>query len=178
MRIGELRLRQRDGRTCGPSVAVVAGALLDPSYRSKLSGRDASSWFSDEQSRVHARVNRLWPRMLGTTPMGLARAISAHSGKAAYRWRLWRGRRDPLTDVLGAVRSGRPVAMLIGSVIPRHWVLVIEVTGDRLRCYEPSSGEVRTVQVDAVQRAQLTGLGYPRPFAFALPRSVTRSATA
>ena len=28
MKIADLRLRQRDGVTCGPSVAVMAGALL------------------------------------------------------------------------------------------------------------------------------------------------------
>ncbi len=88
---------------------------------------------------MHELVNRGWPRMLGTTPMGMARAITLSSGGAArYRWRLfhaptqrarwraprsWRGRRDRLTDALAAVDAGWPVAMLIGRFIPRHWVL-------------------------------------------------------
>ena len=38
------RLRQRDGVSCGPTVAVVAGALLDPDYR----GREIS-----ERSLTH-----------------------------------------------------------------------------------------------------------------------------
>ena len=68
--------------------------------------------------------------------------------------------------------------MLVGRFIPRHWVLIVDASAGQLQCYEPSSGEVRTVGVDQVRRAQLTGLGYPRPFAFVLPSSETRSATA
>jgi hypothetical protein len=171
MRIAGLALTQRDGRTCGPSVAVVAGALLDPGYRSALSGDAARVWFAEEQTRVHATTNRLWPRMLGTTPVGMARAISVHARVRGrrYRWRPWRGRRDPLTDVLTAVAAGWPVAMLVGRLIPRHWVLLAEVHDGRLQCYEPSSGDVRALGVDAVRRARLPGLGYPRPFAFVLP---------
>ena len=95
-----------------------------------------------------------------------------------YRWRLWRGQRDRLADVLDAVGSAWPVPMLIGRVIPRHWVLIIDASADLLQCYEPSSGEVFTVAVHAVRRARLRGLGYPRPFAFVLPSFATRSATA
>jgi hypothetical protein len=86
---------------------------------------------------------------------------------------LFRGRRDNLSDVLPAVRIGLPVAMLIGRFIPRHWVLIVDATGDELQCYEPSSGEVRPVGMDAVRGSRLTGLGYPRPFAFVLPCSAT-----
>lgn len=181
MRIAALRLQQRDGRTCGPSVAVVGGALLDPRYRSVLSDPDSGrAWFADEQLRVHALVNRIWPRALGTTPRGMARALTVHSRRRGvrYRWRLWRGRRDTLADVRRAVGSNLPVAMLVGRFIPRHWVLIVDASVGQLQCYEPSSGEVRTVGVDQVRLAQLTGLGYPRPFAFVLPRSETRSATA
>lgn len=167
--------RQRDGTTCGPSVAVVAGALLDPADRSALT----QDRFAEEQVRVHAQVNRWWPRALGTTPMGMARVITLRSGGAVrYRWRLFRGRRDRLTDVSAAVHSGRPVALLVGRFIPRHWVLVVGVSAGKLSCYEPSSGLVRPVALHAVRRAQMTGVGYPRLFAVVLPRSSTRAATA
>jgi hypothetical protein len=176
MKLAALRLRQRDAVTCGPTVAVVAGALLDPAYRAALSGPDyGRAWFLGEQARVHAEVNRIWPRRLGTTPRGMARALSAFGVR--YGWRLFRGRRDKLSDVLRAVDAGRPVAMLIGRYIPRHWVLIVDAAGRELQCYEPSSGEVRPVDVDAVRRSRLTGLGYPRPFAFVVPRTATRSAT-
>ena len=177
MKLSALNLRQRDGVTCGPTVAVVAGALLDPGNGAELSD---PAWFAAEQARVHAEVNRLWPRRLGTTPLGMARALTAHSASSGvrYRWRLFRGRRDTLSDVRRAVGEGRPVAMLIGRCIPRHWVLIVEINWLHWQCYEPSSGEVRSVAVDAVRRARLTGLGYPRPFAFVVPKASTRSATA
>ena len=162
-------------------MAVVAGAMLDHEYRSALSDTAAGrAWFAAEQRRVHALVNRAWPRALGTTPMGMARALTVHSRRRAvrYRWRLWRGRRDRLADVLDAVRAQWPVPMLVGRVIPRHWVLIVAASADLLQCYDPASGEVLTVAVDAVRHAQLRGLGYPRPFAFVLPSSVTRAATA
>jgi hypothetical protein len=180
MKLAALRLRQRDSTTCGPSVAVVAGALVDPAYGAELTG-SPKSWFDDEQLRVHADVNRIWPRMLGTTPMGIARALTMHTELRGvrYRWRLFRGRRDRLADVRGAVEAKWPVAMLVGRFIPRHWVLIVGIERDTLQCYEPSSGEVRPADLEAVRRSRLTGLGYPRPFAFVLPsrRAATRSAT-
>ena len=180
MKLAALNLRQLDGTTCGPSVAVVAGALLDLGYRVALSGPDSGqAWFADEQLRVHAEVNRAWPRRLGTTPTGMARALTAHSSSSGvrYRWRLFRGRRDRLSDVRRAVEGDWPVAMLIGRFIPRHWVLIVEVDWLQWQCYEPSSGDVRSVEVAAVRRSRLSGLGYPRPFAFVLPKAETRSAT-
>jgi hypothetical protein len=176
MKLAALHLRQRDGVTCGPSVAVVAGALLDPSRQGELAD---PAWFADEQARVHAQLNRIWPRRLGTTPTGMARALTARSSTPGvrYRWRLFRGRRDRLSDVRRAVEGDWPVAMLIGRFIPRHWVLIVETDWLQWQCYEPSSGEVRPVEVAAVRRSRLSGLGYPRPFAFVLPRASTRSAT-
>lgn len=173
MKFAGLPLRQRDGISCGPSVAVVAAALLSPDYGRPLGRGGAASWFDAEQVRVHHAVNRIWPRRLGMTPWGLAGAIDEHS-PVRYRWRPCPGllrRTDPLDDVLAAVRAGFPVAMLVGRFIPRHWVLVVDVRADghELHCYEPTSGEIRPVGVAAVQRAELTGLGFPRPFAFVLP---------
>ena len=172
MRLSELNLRQRDGVTCGPTVAVVAGALLDPDRGAGLSD---PARFADEQARVHREVNRIWPRRFGTTPCGMAHALSARG--VSYRWRPFRGWRDNLSDVQRAVAAGRPVAMLIGRFVPRHWVLIVEAAGPLWQCYEPSSGAVRTVSVDAVRRSRLASLGYPRPFAFVLPRPSTRLAT-
>jgi hypothetical protein len=171
MKLAAMHLRQRDTVTCGPAVAVVAGALLDPVYREKLTGSAAGrAWFAGEQSRVHRQVNRVWPRNLGTTPMGVARAMSAHGVR--YGWRLCWGRRDAMTDVLAEVAAQWPVAMLVGRIIPRHWVLIVETKGDVLRCYEPSSGEVRSIDLAAVRGARLRGLGFPRVFAFVLPRRI------
>jgi hypothetical protein len=176
MKLAALHLRQRDGVTCGPTVVVVAGALLDPGRQGELAD---PAWFDDEQARVHAEVNRIWPRRLGTTPTGMARALTARSSASGvrYRWRLFRGRRDRLSDVRRAVEGDWPVAMLIGRFIPRHWVLIVEVDWLQWQCYEPSSGEVCSVDVEAVRRPRLSVLGYLRPFAFVLPKASTRSAT-
>jgi hypothetical protein len=174
MKIAGLRLRQRDGVTCGPSVAVMAGALLDPNRHAALTEPESgAALFAAEQLRVHAEVNRIWPRRLGTTPRGMARAITAVGATAGvcYRWRLFQGRRDKLVDVLAAVGRDRPVAMLVGRGIPRHWVLIVAASADVLTCYEPSSGELRTIDIVAVRESRLTGLGFPRPFAFVLPYS-------
>lgn len=166
-------VRQRDGVTCGPSVAVMAGALIDADYGARLfSGRadGAQQWFAAEQGRVHRDVNMVWPRALGTTPAGMARAINVHSASlgARYRWRRAR-RGDALADVTAALTAEWPVAMLIGAAIPRHWVLFTELAGPSLRCYEPSSGRLHEVAPDDVRQARLQGLGFPRPFAFVLP---------
>jgi hypothetical protein len=166
-------VRQRDGVTCGPSVAVMAGALIDADYGARLfTGRPdgAQQWFAAEQGRVHRDVNMVWPRALGTTPAGMARAITSHSRSRGTRYRWRRARRgDALADVAAALASGWPVAMLIGAAIPRHWVLFTELAGASLRCYEPSSGGLLTVPPDDIRRASLQGLGFPRPFAFVLP---------
>ncbi|MHC9294596.1 hypothetical protein ACRCUN_19205 [Mycobacterium sp. LTG2003] len=175
MRPASMRLRQRDGITCGPAVATVAGAVLDPARRARLSQPDGEAWFAGEQGRIHASVNRVWPRRLGTTPAGMARALTdlGAARGVAYKWRRFRGRRDALVDVLGAVTEGFPVAMLIGERgIPRHWVLIVDADDDALQCYEPSSGRVIGVGVAAVREARITGLGFARPFALVLPTSV------
>ena len=170
MKLAGYRLRQRDGISCGPTVAVVAAALLDDGYRSQLQA--GPGWFGTEQDMVHRLVNRVWPRRLGMTPPGVAAAIADRCA-VPCRWRIARGllpdRADAIADVLDAVRSGAPVPMLIGHVIPRHWVLLVAVAGNRLRCFDPASGELREVTVSAVRQAQLEGLGFGRPFAFVLP---------
>ncbi|AMO58902.1 Uncharacterised protein [Mycolicibacterium phlei] len=165
MKLAGLRLRQRDGVTCGPTVAVVAGAILDPRRRTALTD---PVWFSDEQVRVHADINRVWPRRWGTTPWGMVRALNIHGVR--YRWRVARGRRDALADVWGAVAAGRPVAVLVGRTIPRHWVLIVGCRGVTFDFYEPTSGQVRTIRIDAVRRGEMSGVGFPWPFAYALPK--------
>ena len=167
-------LRQRDGVTCGPSVAVMASALLDAEYGAPLQAARSQQWFDSEQGRVHRAVNVVWPRALGTTPAGMARALNTHAAARGVRYR-WRPavRRDDLPDVCAAVAAGWPVAMLVGSAIPRHWVLLTELQGSVLRCYEPSSGALVRVQVDAIRAARLQGLGFARPFAFVVPARST-----
>ncbi|MFG2038459.1 hypothetical protein [Dactylosporangium sp. NPDC048998] len=157
-----LFVRQTDGFTCGPTVALVASAALDPAYGATVT--DAAA----EQHRLHAAANRLWPRKLGTTPWGVAAVISAHTEALGvkYTWRLFR---KDLGAVLAAVESGWPVAMLIGSTIPRHWVLIVGHEDGALRCFNPSRGEATTFTVADAQTRHLDTLGFPRAFAVVLP---------
>ena len=164
--LADMWLRQRDGVTCGPSVAVMAGALLNDEYGAPLRQAKAQQWFAAEQGRVHRSVNVLWPRALGTTPAGMARALSAHGRR--YRWRA-AVVRDALDDVCAAVAAGWPVAMLIGNALPRHWVLLTEADGSALRCYEPGSGQLVEVSVRDIRCSRLRPLGFPRAYAFVLP---------
>jgi hypothetical protein len=105
----------------------------------------------------------------------MARTISQHSAghHVRYRWRLAR-RHDALVDVERAVSARWPVAMLVGNVIPRHWLLLVgrdvQTAPDLVECYEPSSGQVRGVRLAAIRGAALTNVGFPRAFAFVLPR--------
>lgn len=161
---------QRDGVSCGPSVAVAAGALLDPEYGVQLHSRRGRQWFDAEQARVHRAVNVVWPRALGTTPAGMARAVTARGAARGvrYRWRpAWP--RDRLTDVRDALTAGWPVPMLIGAVVPRHWVLLTEGDDTAVRCYEPSAGALVTMPVSDLRRGRVAVLGFPRVFAFVLP---------
>jgi len=165
--------RQRDGVTCGPSVAVMAGALLDRDYGARLFSWPAGAaqrWFDAEQGRVHEAVNMVWPRALGTTPAGMARAINERSRSRGvrYRWRPAR-RGDALSDVSAALAGGLPVAMLIGATIPRHWVLFTQGDESEFRCYEPSTGRLHGVTTAAIREGRLDALGFPRAFAFVLP---------
>ena len=164
--------RQRDGVSCGPSVAVMACALLDSDYGAPLRSPDSQMWFDAEQARVHRAINVVWPHRLGASPAGVARAMTAHSASRGVRYR-WRPARcaDRLSDVCDAVAAGWPVAMAIGgTVIPRHWVLLTEIDGAVMRCYEPSSGDVLDIPIDDIRCGRLSRLGFPRAFAFVVPR--------
>jgi hypothetical protein len=151
----------------------MAGALLDPDYGAPLRSQGPQAWFDTEQARVHRAINVMWPRALGATPAGVAGAMSAHSAARGVRYR-WRPARcgDPVSDVCAAVAAGWPVAMLIGAVLPRHWILLTAIAGTIVRCYEPSSGQLLDIPIDDIRRGRLSRLGFPRAFAFVVPRLV------
>lgn len=159
----KLKLRQRDGVTCGPSAAIVGAAMLDPRYAAQL---EQAGWFEAEQEQLHRRLNTVWPRALGTTPWGMVEALNAHSS-VRYRWRFAESSTRQLSQIRAAVVKGRPVAMLIGKGIPRHWVLLIGFEHGRFRIYEPGRGDVLLVTA-----AELSGgLGFPQVFGYVLPKT-------
>lgn len=142
--------RQPDRRTCGPSVLVVAQELA--------TGRPGP--WTDFEPRVlamHRRVNRWWPRALGTTPRAVAREL----GDRRVAW----VRTSPgagFDRALAAVRAGELVPMYVGSRwLPRHVVLALgESASGGLRCYEPSRGHVVDVDRAEVTRRRLRLAGW------------------
>jgi hypothetical protein len=161
--LGEIR--QTDGFTCGPTAALVAAALLDRAYADTLDRTPEG--LAREQHRIHRAANRIWPRRLGTTPAGVAATISRHG--VPYRWRRFR-RGDALDDVAAAVARRLPVALLVGRVVPRHWLLLVEHPEPGMfRLFDPSSGRLRDVDVDALRTHRMSP-GFPRAYALVLPR--------
>jgi hypothetical protein len=161
----KLKLRQRDGVTCGPSAAIVAAAMLDPDYAARL---EQAGWFQAEQATLHRQLNAVWPRALGTTPFGMVEALNSHRDRSGlrYHWRFARFTR--LDEIRDAVVRERPVPMLLGKVIPRHWVLLIGHQSGRFRIYDPGVGDVLLATAAELRG----GLGFPQVFGYVVPEPV------
>lgn len=157
----KLKLRQRDGVTCGPSAAIVGAAMLNSDYAAKL---EQTGWFAAEQAQLHRQLNTVWPRALGTTPMGMVEALNGHSSKR-YHWRFAQGSGGQLDGIRNAVTRGWPVPMLLGKIIPRHWVLLIGFESGRFRIYDPGVGDVLLATAAELRG----GLGFPQVFGYVVP---------
>ncbi|GAB3199303.1 hypothetical protein GCM10027062_15520 [Nocardioides hungaricus] len=113
--------RQPDSRTCGPSVVVVRAGLPGPWPR-----------FREDVLATHRRLNRLWPRALGTTPWAIARELRM-TGRGG------RVRRYRRAEVLAALPD--PVPVYLGSRwLPRHVVLVLGEHDGEPVVYDPALG--------------------------------------
>jgi hypothetical protein len=189
-RRGGVRLDQVDDTACGSAVLVALSAWADPAEVDRLdpgvggaagAGPDGvAAGFGDRydarQRQVHAQTNRLWPRALGTTPWAMVRWLRRRAPAAGrYRVRLV----DDLSpgdvaaalDVAGAaLAAGRPVPLLVGSIVPRHYVMALAAQDGEWRVYEPSSGAVRALDLDLVRCRRLVPvLGFDRLHAVLLP---------
>jgi hypothetical protein len=75
-----------------------------------------------------------------------------------------------MIDTVGTALAGRPVPLLVGSFVPRHYVLALRADGDGWRVYEPTSGQVRLLDLAAVRERRLAPLlGFDRLHAVLLP---------
>lgn len=120
---------QPDSRTCGPSCVVVLEGMPGP-------------WpdFEDDVLAMHRRLNRVWPRALGTTPWAIARRTGG------------RVRRFRRAEVSAALPT--PVPVYLGSRwLPRHVVLALDDENDGLRVYDPARGAVVPIQSSRWQKA-------------------------
>jgi hypothetical protein len=89
--------------------------------------------FEQQVLAMHRRVNRWWPRALGTTPWAVARELGG---------RVRRFRHDEVVAALP-----HPVPVYLGSRwLPRHVVLVLDVQDDGLRAYDPARGAVVPIE--------------------------------
>lgn len=178
-------LDQVDGTTCGSAVLVALAAWADPTELARLEAADAGrplvgggfgARYDARQKQVHGQTNRFWPQALGTTPWGAARWLREHA-PAAGRYRVRLVDDSSATDVAAvldtvaaALDAGRPVPLLVGTFVPRHYVLALRPDGAGWRVYEPTSGQVRLLDLAAVRERRLAPvLGFDRLHAVLLP---------
>jgi hypothetical protein len=195
-RRGGVRLDQVDGTTCGSAVLIALAAWADPAETARLDGDEAAAAatgagagaragvatgfgarYDARQRQVHRQSTRFWPQALGTTPWGMVGWLRRHApGAGPYRVRLVDDRSaadvdDALAAAGVALAAGRPVPLLVGSLVPRHYVLALGVQGDgRWRVYEPTSGHVRALDLRLIRERRLAPvLGFDRLHALLLP---------
>lgn len=173
------RLDQVDHTTCGSAVLLALAAWADPAELARLDGDVAGGFggrYDARQLQVHRETNRLWPRALGTTPWGMV-AWLRRNVPAAGRYRVRLVDDESAADVAAALAAveaaldaGRPVPLLVGTFVPRHYVLALGRHGDGWRVYEPTTGSVRAVDVTLVGARRLRPvLGFDRVHAVVLP---------
>ena len=77
---------------------------------------------------------------------------------------------DAIDRTAAALAAGRPVPLLIGGFVPRHYVLALAATDAGWHVYEPGSGQVRLVTPEQLRgRALAPVLGFDRWHAVLLP---------
>ncbi|UVS77632.1 BtrH N-terminal domain-containing protein [Actinokineospora sp. UTMC 2448] len=167
-------VRQHEPTTCGTTCLIVARAEWDPRYALALTSAEFATAFRAARAAVHAETNRWYPRFAGTSPHGMARWLTRHLG-VRHRWRAVddtdaRDVSRALRDVLAAVDAGDPVPVLVGAVVPRHYVLVVGHHDGSVLVFEPSAGRTVVVPDRAFLDGDLRGaLGFPHLQAVVLP---------
>ena len=148
-------------------IAAVAPAGVSPGFSARYDAR---------QKQVHRESAGLWPRLFGTPPWGMVRWLRRNVPSAGpYRVRLVddldaRDVADVVEAIGVALRAGRPVPMLVGPSIPRHYVMAIGMHGAGWKVYEPSSGQIRALDPARIAARTLGGtLGFDRLHAAFLP---------
>lgn len=172
-------ISQYDDTTCGSTVIVVARAMRDPIYALQLttggrpgSGEHAGEGFvprlRTEEQRIHDETDRFWPQIAGTPPWGVAQQMGDDPDglRTPYAWvsvmPALPGRADQIIrQAIAAVDRGYPVPILIGHLVPRHYVLLVRHNALGALFYEPTAGSVVFVSSADLRRRDFSELGYP-----------------
>ncbi|MDN5857100.1 MAG: hypothetical protein L0H84_00620 [Pseudonocardia sp.] len=186
-------LDQVDATTCGSAVLVALAAWAEPAELERLDGAGRASAgagtaaavgfgvgfgarYDVRQLQVHRESTKYWPAALGTSPWGMVAWLRRNVPAAGpYRVRLVddvsaSDVAESIAVVDAALATGRPVPLLIGTFIPRHYVLAVGAGPAGWRVYEPSSGEVREVARELVRGRAIAGpLGFDRLHAVLVP---------
>ena len=167
-------VRQYEPTTCGTTCLIVARAEYDPTYALTLTNGDFAARFRAARASVHRETNRWYPQFAGTSPRGMATWLTRHLG-VRHHWRLVDDR-DPrdvssaLRDVLAAADDGHAVPVLVGAVVPRHYVLVVGHHDGSVLVFEPTAGRTVAVPDRAFLEADLrAALGFAHLQAVVLP---------
>ena len=155
-------LRQRRARRArgvgGPGRSCTR--LEAPAAGQPLVGAGFGARYDARQKQVHRQTNRFWPQALGTTPWGAARWLRDHV-PAAGRYRVRLVDDTSAADVRGADRrrrrgacrrtAGAAARRVVRAAALRARDCVPDDGGWRV--YEPTSGQVRRLDLAAVARA-------------------------
>jgi hypothetical protein len=159
----------RGTATAGAPTALTAGASAG------VAAGFGARWDA-RQKQVHAESTRFWPQALGTSPWGMVRWLRTHVPSAGpYRVRLVDdGAADDVAaavaGVEAALSTGRPVPLLVGAFVPRHYCMALSRQDGTWRVYEPTSGQVRALDPALIGRRALGRLlGFDRLHAVLLP---------
>jgi hypothetical protein len=179
-------IRQYDDTTCGSAAVLAARTYLDPLYALYLTtgGRPGTAAESDErflrrlrdeQQRIHDETDVLWPQAAGTPPWGLSERLNRDPAAlgSRYRWQpalpVAGADRAVLRQALTAANRGYPVPVLIGDVVPRHYVLLLRHDDAGAWFYEPTTAEMVVVRRRDLERRDFGRLGYPHLAGVILP---------
>jgi hypothetical protein len=132
--------------------------------------RGFAARYDARQQEIHRQTNRLWPRALGTTPFGFLRWLHRHvpgAGRYRIRWVDDASAADTelvIRQVEAALAARRPVPLLVGTLVPRHYTLALRIADDGTwRVYEPTGGQVRSLDPALIRTRSLRQvLGFDR----------------
>jgi hypothetical protein len=129
-----------------------------------------------DRSWLRTRLQLIDAAGAGPVRFGVTELLNRQAGGLGvrYRWIAVARTLPSLADAvlrrsLAAVEQGYPVPMLIGDLIPRHYVLLVGHDPEGALYYEPSAGELVRVPAAEVERHDFRRLGFRHLYGAILP---------